>query len=385
MSEKILFVDDEQSVLDGFQRTLHRDFTIDTALGGELALETLAKKGPYAVIVSDMRMPGMDGVQLLAKVRERSPDTVRMVVTGHADIASAMQAVNEGYLFRFLAKPCDKETLGKALTAALLQYRLVTAEKELLENTLMGSIKVLTDVLSLANPAAFGRSLRIQKYVQQIVNKLALESPWRFEAAAMLSQLGCIALDPETMEAASCGKPLSPDEQARFNMHPSVARDLLRNIPRLEPIAWMVGEQRSSPVKMEEDGVPQSVASGASVLQLAISYDDLRIRGLSKWEAIAELKKRREFGPQFLEALADVDIAPTAMEKKLVTIAELESGMVLEEEIRTHSGLLLVGKGQEISHAIIVRLRNFQHKKAIGDRFMALVPSHKSVTASSAR
>jgi len=372
MTNKILFVDDEPAVLDGYKRMLRKDFEIDTAVGGEPGLETIKAQGPYAVVISDMRMPKMDGVQFLSQVRQLSPDTIRMVLTGYADIKSAMDAVNEGYLFRFLAKPCDKDHMGKALTAALLQYRLVTAEKELLENTLMGSIKVLTDVLSLASPAAFGRSMRIRGYVQQLVKSLGLEAPWRFEAAAMLSQLGCITLDPETIDAAYCGRKLAPEEQARFNQHPTVAKDLLKNIPRLEPIAWMIGEQGSRPPGSHGTEMPESIVTGATILQLAIIYDDLRTRGMSKNDAASELKKN--FKPQLVNMLAELETATAPLEKKLVPVSELRTGMILAEEIRTHTGLLFVGKGQEITYPILVRLRNFQNNRAIPDKVMALIP-----------
>lgn len=377
MSDRILFVDDEAAVLDGFRRMLYRDFQIDTAVGGELGLKTIESNGPYAVVVSDMRMPHMDGVQFLAKVRQIAPDAVRMVLTGYADIQSAMDAVNQGYLFRFLAKPCDKETLCRALTAALVQHRLVTAEKELLENTLMGSIKVLTDVLSLASPAAFGRSMRIRGYVQQIVNKMGLESHWRFEAAAMLSQLGCVTLDPDTIDAAYCGRTLSPEEQAKFDKHPGVAKDLLGTIPRLEPVAWMIGEQACAPPQNGEAHMPESVVTGAAILQLAVLYDNLRIRGLSKFEAIAQLAKKGVFKPELIHALGDLETS-TAMEKRLVPISKLRSGMILEEEIRTHTGLLFVAKGQEITFPILVRLKNMQNK-SIPDKVLALVPTERPV------
>jgi len=380
MTDKVLFVDDEPAVLDGYKRMFHKEFEIETAVGGEAGLALIQNLGPYAIVVSDMRMPIMDGVQFLSRARKLAPETVRMVLTGYADVKSAMDAVNEGNLFRFLDKPCDKDTLGKALTAALIQYRLVIAEKELLENTLMGSIKVLTDVLSLANPAAFGRSMRVRRYVQEIAKKLGLESPWRLEAAAMLSQLGCVTLDPETIESAYCGRVLSSEEQSRFDMHPSIARDLLRNIPRLEPIAWMIGEQRSNPPKVQDPQMPESVVAGATILQVALAYDDMRIRGLSKLESLAELKKEKNFPAQVVNALADISIDSSAMEKKLVPISALRPGMILEEEIRTLTGFLLVAKGHEISSTILIRLRDFQHKNAIPETILALVPVEHAMT-----
>src|ERR1700678_1843840 len=171
MSGKILFVHDGPAVLDGYKRMLHREFQVDTAVGGEQALATIQEHGPYAVVISDMRMPEMNGAQFLARVRATTPDTVRMLLTGYTDLNAAMDAVNEGNIFRFLTKPCEKEILATALTTGLVQYRLVTAEKELLEKTLMGSIKVLTDVLSAASPEAFGISMRIAHLVRYLVGK----------------------------------------------------------------------------------------------------------------------------------------------------------------------------------------------------------------------
>lgn len=105
MSEKILLVDDDSNILEGFRRTLSREFLMETALGGEQALKLVADNGPYAVVVSDMRMPGMDGIQLLIRIKSVSPDTIRIMLTGNADMETAVDAINEGSIFRFLNKP----------------------------------------------------------------------------------------------------------------------------------------------------------------------------------------------------------------------------------------------------------------------------------------
>jgi DNA-binding NtrC family response regulator len=121
--EKILFVDDEPSVLEAYQRLLRQDFDVETAVGGQQGLEKLAASGPYAVLVADMRMPEMDGAQFLAKVMVNFPRLVRIMLTGNLDLQTAARAVNEGNIFRFLTKPCGKETLVDALHAAVKQYR----------------------------------------------------------------------------------------------------------------------------------------------------------------------------------------------------------------------------------------------------------------------
>jgi response regulator RpfG family c-di-GMP phosphodiesterase len=343
MDERVLFVDDEPPVLEGYQRLLRREFAVETALGGEQGLATTKARGPFALVVSDMRMPGMDGVQFLSRVKQMALDTVRMVLTGQADMQAAMNAVNEGNIFRFLTKPCDKITLSRAVTTGLVQYRLVVAEKGLLEHTLMGSIKVLTDVLSLVNPAAFGRSMRITRYVRHLVAKLQLESPWRFEIAAMLSQLGCVALHPDVIEAAYAGNTLPEDEQKRFDAHPQTARELLINIPRLEPTAWTIGQQAALSL---EAGLPEgSVVSketmvlGAMMLRMAITFDNLKMKGASEQEILSYFRHDPgRFDPRLVDALADLEPVGATMEIRAVPIGKLTSGMVLQQEVRTHFG-----------------------------------------------
>jgi len=387
MSDRILFVDDEPAVLEGYKRILHREFHVDTALGGADGLAVIRSRGPFAVIVSDMRMPGMDGVQFLSRARKLNPDTVRMVLTGHADIGAAMEAVNEGHIFRFLTKPCDKLILARAITTALVQYRLITAEKELLENTLMGSIKVLTDVLSLVNPAAFGRSVRSARYVRHIVSKLQLDAPWRFEAAAMLSQLGCVTLDPETIEFAYAGRLLTPEEQARLDMHSQVAKGLLSNIPRLEAIAWMIGQQQPVP----PDNLSTNISSpgevivlGAKILKLALAFDSLKMKGYTQREILNRLHDTGEFDRELVEILADFESGHERMETKTVAVSNLVPGMILQQEVRAKSGLLLAAKGQEVSYPLSIRLNSFLHRDAIAETVNVLV-AHSEAKALGAK
>jgi len=133
MINKVLFVDDEPSILDGYRRMLHREFSIDTATNGEDGLALVKGAVPYAVVVSDMRMPGMNGAEFLAKVRQATPETVRILLTGYSDMDAAIDAVNEGNIFRYLTKPCQKEVLVKAISLSLDQYRTVAAEKILVK------------------------------------------------------------------------------------------------------------------------------------------------------------------------------------------------------------------------------------------------------------
>jgi len=303
-----------------------------------------------------------------------------MLLTGYTDLDAAILAVNEGNIFRFLTKPCDKEVLTKAIAAGLIQYRLVTAEKELLENTLMGSIKVLTEVLSAASPEAFGRSMRIARYVRHLVEKYSLPSRWRFEAAAMLSQLGCVTLDPELIKTSYLGEHLSVEDRARFAAHPKVASDLLANIPRLETVAWMISQQLVSEAGYINSGVPEKhfdkdIVLGARILKLAVALDNLRMKGLSDSVAIDRLQNRRaEFGPELIEALKDIEPEAAKMEIRKVSVSKLTTGMILQQAIRTHTGMLVVPEGHEITQALLIKLDNFARSGTIDKEVIALVP-----------
>ena len=140
MTEKILLVDDEPNVLQSMQRQLRKRFKIVVAESGFEALAALKNKGPFAVIVSDMRMPGMDGVQLLSEAKDIFPDTVRTMLTGNADQETASEAVNTGQIFCFLTQPCSTAVLATSFGLAVRQHTLLIAEKELLNDTVKGSV-----------------------------------------------------------------------------------------------------------------------------------------------------------------------------------------------------------------------------------------------------
>lgn len=384
MPDKILLVDDEPNVLLGYQRLLHGEFQSDTAVGATAGLMAIQNKGPFAVVLSDMRMPEMDGIQFLTRVKAIAPDTVRMMLTGYADVQTALSAVNEGNIFRFLTKPSSKEVLTNALRAGLAQHQLVTSEKELLEKTLTGSLTVLTEVLSLASPAAFSRAMRLRRYVGHVAAKLALQNRWKFEIAAMLSQLGCVTIVPETIEAIYAGKTLTQKEQALYDTHPSIARDLLKNIPRMDSVAWMIAHQ-NQPITVEGDISDREMADmriGAELLRIALTFDSMVRQGSSRTEAAHALKRRdKSLDPRIIEALIEVE--PEASEKKVHTrqIEEMVPGMVIDQDLRTDAGFLIVAKNQEVTPSLILKLKNYHEKGVIRDEIAVCTMQTAAVSA----
>jgi CheY-like chemotaxis protein len=378
---RVLFVDDEPYVLEGIQRSLYKEFHTDVAAGGEEGLRRLQENGPYCVVVSDMRMPGMDGAEFLSKVHDLVPDTVRVMLTGYADVQAAMRAVNQGRIFRFLNKPVSPEELIVTLRACIDQYRLAHEGKEVLENTLADTVRVMTDVLSLTNPVAFGKGSRIRQYVKHMAAHLGLKEIWQFEIAAMLSQLGCVTLTPDLLEAVHAGQPLSPEDQQRFNEYPAVGHDLLMNIPRLESVAEMIRMQ-NEPIAKITAASAEMVQNGAQLLKIGLAFDRSLSAGATKSEALEKLSGNpQEYVQKFVSALADPPMTEEASEARSVNVLDLRNGMIISEDLRTKDGVLLVVEGQELTFATVRRIQSFIQRGMVEGEVRVAMPSAASAAA----
>lgn len=365
---RILFVDDEPLLLEGLRRSLYRDFNVEMAGGPEEGLRKLERDGMFPVVVSDMRMPVMDGAEFLSRVRTCSPSSIRVMLTGYADMEAAMRAVNEGRIFRFLNKPVTPEDLILTLKACVTQFHLVRSEQELLENTLAGAVRVLSEVLNLANPAAFNKGSRIRQYVQHMAQKLGLADLWQYEIAAMLSELGCVTLTPDLVEAVHVGQNLSPEDQQRFRKHPRIGHDLLVRIPRLEAIAEMILRQDEPVPSVIRQMAPRElvVSDGAHMLRVGLTFDKMLDSGMDKEKALsAMIESPGEYARKFVMALQDFQPRRQATELRAVDVRDLRLGMILHEDLRAASGMLLAAKGQEISHALVKTIRNFAEQNNV--------------------
>ena len=191
---------------------------------------------------------------------------------------------------------------------------------------------------------------------------------------AMLSQLGCVTLAPETIDAVYKGETLSENEQAQYDAHPGVASSLLSKIPRLEPIAWMIGHQDKAVSETEAAQVGE-MRQGAEILRMILAYEKEIHSGVSRTEAAHTLSRQnRNFSPKFFEALVTLD--PNAEESgvRRYQIDDLTPGMIIQQELRSVSGTLLVSKGQEVTAAVILKLKNFLSRRAIGNEVSVSLP-----------
>ena len=373
MTEKILFVDDDPKILKGVTRQFEDIFDLETASGGEEALELIENSEPFAVVVSDMRMPNMNGIELLKEIRRRSKNTVRMLLTGFADLKSTIEAVNEGNIFRFLSKPCAQNILEEAIRDGLEQYRLVHAEKELLEGTLHGSIKVLSEMLSLVNPLAFGRTSLVQRIAMSIGEELELEEMWNLKIASLLFPLGCVTVSESTLESVLLGDPVPESEKAAFNKHASVAKNMLKNIPRLESVAEIVAYQDQG---FDGSGLPEinplrgdDIPFGARILKVASDFEIATKQAVDAPSAMALLKKKiRQYDPDVIQGLAaSLRNGLCQSESYEVAILDIKPGMVLAKDIRGRNGNLIIAKGQSITVSNRLRLTTMNENKMIGD------------------
>jgi CheY-like chemotaxis protein len=336
---------------------LRRDFQVLTANGGNSALQILKEKGAPAVIVSDMRMPGMDGATLLKHVKQMYPETTRILLTGEPGRDAAISAVNEGQIFRFLTKPCPPDQLRAAIEAALNHHRLLIAEKVLLQQTLIGCIKALIDILAITNPVAFGRSTRVKRLATELAASVGRQGFWQLEAAAMLSQIGYISLPVELVEKLYYGKRLTPDERVLADGAPLVAQKLLGRIPRLEPVMEILAASRQAKPELP-DGL---VKLGTDILRLVLEYDAQVVQGHSASAALSSIRAHAgRFDAKLVENLASLlAVAAGTPEAQDVPVGRLTPGMVFMDDLYTQIGTLLVPKGFEVTETFLERARNF--------------------------
>ncbi|MDQ8181215.1 HD domain-containing phosphohydrolase [Pelagicoccus sp. SDUM812005] len=380
---KVLFVDDNASVLAAFRRNMRKRFDMYTADSAEAALEILGKDGPIGIIVSDMKMPGMNGVEFLEKSIEVSPDSVRIMLTGNADQETATEAVNRGHVYRFLNKPCSVEDLVGAINDAAHQHDLMKLEHNDLQKTVAGCVKVLTDVLGMVAPFALGRGQRLKASLTPFMEVLKMKSPWQYEVAALLSSIGYTSLPSELIAKLESGEDLTGHESRIIRSVPTIGYDLVSAVPKLEKIANIIKYQRKN---FDGTGYPkderagQSIPLGARMLRVFEDRMELEREGVSGKAAHEKMRSRAGYyDPQVLELCFKYypDYLSTSISKeKPVHTLDLESlkpGQIVVSDIYTVSDVLLVEAGNWLTAATIQRIRNYAALEQVSGPFYVQV------------
>lgn len=361
MPPRIICVDDEPRVLKGLRRMLGREFEIDVAEGGAEALTMMRGGNRFDVIVSDMRMPSMTGAQLLAAVSDEFPDTVRVLLTGQSDLEDAVSAVNDGKIFRFLTKPCPPEVLLPALNDAVAHGRLIRAERELLEETVRGSVALLAEILAIRDPAAADRGTRLKSYVKAIAAEMQVERPWDVEVAATLSEIGYALVPTEIVDRWREGAPLTDGELRIIENQPAVASQLISNIPRLEIVAEMIG--RLAPGSSASAN--PRVETGVAIITAASLYDRYVQEGSKEGAAVGRIRANHpDVKPEILRAIDAVALAAGGYAVKDLGVDDLVSGVILAADLFAQDGKLLLKEGTELTQAAKTRI--LQYHEHIG-------------------
>jgi response regulator RpfG family c-di-GMP phosphodiesterase len=353
---RVLCVDDEPNVLAGLGRVLRAGYEVVTAGSAADGLARLRDGEPFEVVVSDLRMPTTDGIAFLAGVRQVAPDSVRVLLTGDADLRGAVAAVNEGQVYRFLLKPCAPDALLMALGAAVEQHRLVTAVRVLLEETVHGCIKALTDLLAIVQPASFGRATRLKRHVEALAVALGVPDRWQVEIAALLSQVGYIVLPAEVAERVQRGSRLTSAEQELVARLPRLAEQLIASIPRLDAVRGILLHQDVPFEGGASTGA--AVPVGARLLKVAQDFDALEARGMPAALALDALERRSGlYDPAVLAAMRRVcGVGELTAVVEEMRLADVRHGMIFATDVTSPRGLLLVARGQEVTASLYERI-----------------------------
>jgi response regulator RpfG family c-di-GMP phosphodiesterase len=378
---QVLVVDDEAQMRNALKTTLESlGSTVTLANNGREALTAL-DGGSFDLIISDMRMPEMDGVQFLKHVKQITPNSVRMMLTGNADQQTAIEAVNQGSIFRFLTKPCPPEIFAETINAGLEQYQLITAEKVLLNETLNKSLQVMVEILSMVNPTAFSRSNRIKRLAKDIAIELGLKNTWEIEIAAMLSQIGCVIVPEETLQKIKRSEPLNEKELQLYHQHPNIAHNLISRIPRLQSVAEIISLQSQFFGSHSGENQPESELAklGGNILKVVLDFDKLLDDGDLPHQSVKELESRSGwYNPIVLEALRS--LINEAVEEFIsieVEVNSLKPGMLLDRPVYSTKGILLLSEKQEVTLPLLLKLINFAQTGMISGKIQVSVPVSK--------
>ena len=389
MQERVLFVDDDTNVLEAYQRKFQHVLHVRTAAGPLLGIRELQTKGPFAVVIADMNMPSMNGIEFLKKVQEISPQSVRMMLTGNADVKIAMDAVNEGAVFRFLTKPCPTKLMAESLLSGIKQYRLITAEAEVLEGTLEGVTELLIEILSLSNPGAFGDALLLGNMAKRLAAELGIEDAWEVELAATLSRVGVLGLPTELYVRASDSATLTSEEKKALESVPAVGHELLNHVPRLSNVAKIVLYQKKM---FDGGGLPVDGVSGidipigSRILKIVTDFQELRALGQTSLDSFRTMKSRDGwYDPVVLSTFGNRYVAlPNSEDRErcvMTSLSGLSEGATLASPICTIEGRMLVAAGRIISGTLLVSLRRYAGTNTIKEpiELLASAPRHAEI------
>ncbi len=331
---------------------------------GHELLEAIQLVTP-SLILLDVVMPAMDGYEVCRRLKNNAQTEHIPVIflTGKTDPDDIVQGFHAGGV-DYIAKPFRKEELLSRvhthLTLHETQRSLKNAVREkdvLLDETLKGSIRVLIDILAMTNPDAFAQTIRVRSIAKKMAMRLGLENVWEIEIGVLLSHLGCALLPQEIVSKKQAGRRLTTQENTIFNSHPKTAARFIANIPRLEQVAESILNQFA-----DYDPV-----LGADIIKdfirIVFDYDNLIQSGNTQQQALDQMNgATQRYNPLVLGALeAEVRRLIDGCVVRTVQFDELKPGMIIADDIRNASNLILVRRNSELSEVLLEKLQNLRY------------------------
>ncbi len=354
MSNQILFVDDDASLLSTMKRNLSLEFTVQTAEGGEVALEMVNQQGDYAVVVVDMQMPKMNGIQTIASLRQRMPNAVFVMLTGNQDLTTAIQAVNDGRVFRFLTKPCQVFEISAAIQAAQQQHNLIIAEKELLSGTFAGAINLMTDVIEMQEERHVDTG-RMAEALVDLAARMQIEIGWEEKVAARIFLVGIAMLGPEDSIKFVSLDPTTAEHKAMFARICKKSASMLARLPRL---GWIVDLLKHVPNADYYESGCDRIESGALLLRIVFYWNFLTNKGLCVEAATGVIENiMPDLSSRMIQSMQCLHDNHDAHMLTKIAIGKLQPGMIPYENIAVPRGGFAVAKGRVLTETMIQNLR----------------------------
>ena len=313
---KILIVDDEPDNLQLLYRTLRRDYDVVKAQGPLEALDIL-KENSFNCILSDHKMPDMDGVEFLKRSYDMYPDTIRLLVTAYSDVEILMNAINYAKIYRYIKKPYSPEELLHIVQLSLEYYQLKEDNKKLivdLKDLFSGTINAIMDALDSKDSYTLGRSRRVAFYTSKIIAAMDLTKTEKatIELAALLHDIGMIGVQEDILHKV---EKLTDSEREEIRKHVFYSVKILEDIKQLDKVTDIIRYHHEF---FNGNGYPYGVKGeeiplGARIISVADAYDSLVSfrpyrEGLSSDEAIKKIEEKRgeQFDPDILDIFKNV-------------------------------------------------------------------------------
>lgn len=318
---RVLFVDDDPGLLESLRRSVRQEFAADLALDADRGLDYLRSGEPYCIVVSDMRMPGMDGVEFLATVRTISPDSVRVMLTGCDEMEVAARAVNDGRIFKFLSKPVSSDVLLACLRTCLAHYLEEREQKQVMASTIhaleqldIATLTAFARAIDANSPWTAGHSERVTAMALRIAHAMGLPAKGLqiVHRGALLHDIGKIGTPPAILDKP--GK-LEAWENEIMQNHVQVGIRILEPIDCFRDMLCVVAQHHE---RLDGTGYPAGLAGDqislhARIVAVADAYDALTSdrpyrKGMPQEIAIKMLQEKSgtQFDPKVVESLIDV-------------------------------------------------------------------------------